>query len=45
MCSILGYIGKDVSKQDIENTLLKTIKRGPDAQEVVETEFGYLGFA
>lgn len=45
MCSILGYIGKDVSKQDIENALLKTIKRGPDVQQVVEAEFGYLGFA
>ena len=45
MCSILGYVGKDVSKQEIENALFKTIKRGPDAQQVVETEFGYLGFA
>ena len=45
MCSILGYIGKDISKQEIKTALLKTIKRGPDAQQVTETEFGYLGFA
>ena len=45
MCSILGYIGKDLSKQEIQEALLKTIKRGPDAQKVIETEFGYLGFA
>lgn len=45
MCSILGYIGKDLSKVKIEEALLKTIKRGPDDQKVIETEFGYFGFA
>lgn len=45
MCSILGYVGKDLSKQQIEEALLKTIKRGPDANQVMETEFGYFGFA
>ena len=29
----------------MEGYLLKTKMRGPDAQQVVETEFGYLGFA
>lgn len=45
MCSILGYIGKDLTEKEIEKALLETEKRGPDAQQVVETEFGYLGFA
>lgn len=45
MCSILCYAGKDVTKETMEGYLLKTKMRGPDAQRVVETEFGYLGFA
>lgn len=45
MCSILCYAGKDVTKETMEGYLLKTKMRGPDAQQVVETEFGYLGFA
>ncbi|MBO5489633.1 MAG: asparagine synthase B [Eubacterium sp.] len=45
MCSILGYMGKDISKEEVEKALLETIKRGPDAQQVEETEFGYFGFA
>lgn len=45
MCSIIGYIGKDILKDKIEEALLKTIKRGPDAQQVIEIEAGYLGFA
>lgn len=45
MCSIIGFVGKEVSKLDVENALLRTLRRGPDAQQVIETEFGYLGFA
>ncbi len=45
MCSILGYIGKDLTKDEVEEALLKTHMRGPDAKQVVQTEFGYLGFA
>lgn len=45
MCSILCYAGKDLSKPEIEKALLRTEMRGPDAQKVVETEFGYFGFA
>ena len=40
MCSILCYAGKDVTKETMEGYLLKTKMRGPDAQQVVETEFG-----
>lgn len=45
MCSILCYVGKDVKKEMVEVNLNKTFMRGPDAQQVVETKFGYLGFA
>lgn len=45
MCLILGYVGKDLSEKEVEEVLLKSVKRGPDAQQVMETEFGYLGFA
>ena len=45
MCSIMCYAGKDVTKEKMEACLEKTKKRGPDAMQVVETVFGYLGFA
>lgn len=45
MCSILCYVGKDIKKETLEANLNQTFMRGPDAQQVVETEFGYLGFA
>lgn len=45
MCSILGYVGKELSESEIHEILLKTKRRGPDDDKVVETEFGYLGFA
>lgn len=45
MCSIMCYAGKEVSKEKIEECLYRTIMRGPDALQVVETNFGYLGFA
>lgn len=45
MCSIMCYFGKDISKERFTECLNKTHMRGPDAMQVVETEFGYLGFA
>lgn len=45
MCSILGYVGKDISKDALEVALARTQMRGPDASQMVETDFGYLGFA
>lgn len=45
MCSIMCYAGKDVTREELEAYLKKTQKRGPDALQVVETDFGYLGFA
>lgn len=45
MCSIMCYAGKDITKEMMEELLMRTHMRGPDAAQVVETEFGYLGFA
>lgn len=45
MCSIMCYAGKDITKEEMEAYLKKTEMRGPDAMEVMETNFGYLGFA
>lgn len=45
MCSIMYYAGKDITKERMEELLQKTEMRGPDAMQVVETEFGYFGFA
>ena len=45
MCSIIGYVGKDMTKEALEKYLKKSTMRGPDMQQVVETKMGYLGFA
>ncbi|MBQ7919129.1 MAG: asparagine synthase B [Lachnospiraceae bacterium] len=45
MCSIMAYIGKDISEEKMTEHLARTERRGPDASRVVETNFGYLGFA
>ncbi len=45
MCSIMGYLGKDMSKEAFADYLLRTETRGPDGWRVEETPFGFLGFA
>lgn len=45
MCSIMCYLGKDIAKDVFEANLNRTYMRGPDAMQVIETEFGYMGFA
>lgn len=45
MCSIMCYAGKDISMEVMKRYLKRTEMRGPDAMEVAETDFGYLGFA
>lgn len=45
MCSIMCYFGKAISKEEFTECLNKTHMRGPDAMQVITTEFGYLGFA
>ncbi len=45
MCSIMCYAGKDITREVMEEHLQRMQMRGPDANAVVETDFGYLGFA
>ena len=45
MCSIMCYTGKDITKEQMQEFLMRTEMRGPDDARVDETEFGYLGFA
>ena len=45
MCTIMCYAGKDLSASDMEMYLARARMRGPDAMQVVETPFGWLGFA
>lgn len=44
MCSIMGYLGKQITKEEFKAGLDKTISRGPDSQRIVELKNGYLGF-
>ena len=44
MCCIMGYAGHDLPKKTFTEYLLRTARRGPDDQRVIETEFGLLGF-
>lgn len=44
MCSIMGYTGKDITREKFEECLKTTVYRGPDMSAVLETENGYLGF-
>jgi asparagine synthase (glutamine-hydrolysing) len=38
-------MGKDIPEKLWEESLEKVKMRGPDASRIVETDFGYLGFA
>lgn len=44
MCSIMGYDGKDLTKEEFEKALEATVSRGPDDTRIVETKSGILGF-
>lgn len=44
MCSIMGYIGSSISKEDFKNHFDKTISRGPDMQRIISIPNGILGF-
>ena len=44
MCGIFGYVGHDMDREVLWEYLLRTVRRGPDAQRLVETGFGYIGF-
>ena len=45
MCTILCYAGHDIGPNRLQEYLLRSRRRGPDDYKVVETPFGYLGFA
>ncbi|MBQ3615972.1 MAG: asparagine synthetase B, partial [Anaerotignum sp.] len=44
MCSIMGYCGKEITRELFMTGFMQTISRGPDASHVVDTGNGLLGF-
>lgn len=44
MCSIMGYCGKEANQELFMKGFDKTISRGPDATQVIDTGYGLLGF-
>lgn len=44
MCSIMGYCGSSLSKQDFSYGFDKTISRGPDMSRLIDVGGGILGF-
>lgn len=44
MCSIMGYLGKSLTKEELKQYFDRTISRGPDMQRIVSFEGGMLGF-
>ena len=44
MCSIMGYMGKDLSEDEFKVYFDKTISRGPDMQRIEKKEGVILGF-
>jgi len=44
MCSIIGFCGTSGTLEMVEQALLKTKSRGPDATRILDTGNGWLGF-
>ena len=44
MCSIMGYLGTTITKEEFKEHFDETISRGPDMQRIVEFDGGILGF-
>lgn len=44
MCSIMGYCGCSLSKEDFRMGFDKTISRGPDMSRVIDLDGGIMGF-
>ena len=44
MCSIMGYLGKTLTKEDLKPFFDRTVSRGPDMQRFVSCEGSILGF-
>ncbi len=44
MCSIMGYLGEGLSKEDFKAHFDKTQSRGPDMQRIIDIPGGIMGF-
>ena len=44
MCSIMGYLGNTLSKEDLKPFFDRTVSRGPDMQRFATPEGAILGF-
>ena len=44
MCSIMGYIGSDLSLEAFQRGFEKTVSRGPDMSRILPIAGGWLGF-
>lgn len=44
MCSIMGYLGSNLSMEDFVSCFQRTVSRGPDMSTVTRFEKGILGF-
>ncbi|MDD4688770.1 MAG: asparagine synthase B [Eubacteriales bacterium] len=44
MCSIMGYLGTDISEKEFKEGFDKTISRGPDMSRIQKLGEGFLGF-
>ncbi len=45
MCTVMAYLGQDMTKEEMEQYLQKTPNRGPDAMQTQQVESGWMGFA
>ena len=44
MCSIMGYLGKKLTREKFCEGFSKTVSRGPDMSKIIKTDSGFLGF-
>lgn len=44
MCSIIGFSGKSLTREEIMPYFDETVSRGPDATRLIETASGWIGF-
>ncbi|MGE4352837.1 MAG: asparagine synthase B [Oscillospiraceae bacterium] len=44
MCAIIGFTSKSIDMEILRECFDRTLSRGPDMSEIVETPSGYLGF-
>ena len=44
MCSIMGFSSKDLTQEELREYFDRTLTRGPDMSEIIETKSGYLCF-